>query len=185
MFARLLLILLFIPGLVLAEGPAFKVMRFDEDWSTAPDSIKHIPLSGKGYMTLGGEWRERYEYYSNFIWGSPLNHGDGYMLNRLMAHADFQLSDQFRFFVQLKSNTVTGRELPPREIDKDELDLHQAFLDWKPAPSFLIRFGRQELSYGSNRLVAVREGPNVRQSFDAFKMVAEYKKWNWPLILYP
>jgi hypothetical protein len=29
--------------------------------------------------------------------------------------------------------------------------------------------GRQELSYGSSRLVSVREGPNVRQSFDAVK----------------
>jgi hypothetical protein len=32
-----------------------------------------------------------------------------------------------------------------------------------------IRVGRQEMTYGSSRLVSVREGPNVRQSFDAVK----------------
>ena len=29
-----------------------------------------------------------------------------------------------------------------------------------------LRIGRQEMSYGSSRLVSVREGPNVRRSFD-------------------
>lgn len=177
MFIRLLILISLFPFFCFAsEKPAFKVMRFDEDWSAYENSYKHIPISEKGFISVGGEWRERYEYYSNFLFGAPLNHGDGYMLNRLMAHADFQFSTKFRFFVQLKSNTVTGRELPPREIDKDELDLHQAFIDWKFDPATL-RLGRQELSYGSSRLVSVREGPNVRQSFDAIKMMAQTENW--------
>ena len=35
--------------------------------------------------------------------------------------------------------------------------------------SLTLRVGRQELAYGSSRLISVRESPNVRQSFDGVK----------------
>src|SRR4029077_20361811 len=42
----------------------------------------------------------------------------------------------------------------------------------------VLRVGRQELNYGSDRLVAVREGPNVRQSFDGFKIRSKVGEWH-------
>jgi hypothetical protein len=120
-------------------------------------------------LTVGGELRERFEYYSNYLWGSPLSKGDGYYLHRIMGHVDYKANNQWRFFLQLKSNTVSDKTLPARPIDKDELDLHQAYFEWNFS-DWKMKGGRQELSYGSGRLVSVREGPNVRQSFDAFKM---------------
>ena len=36
----------------------------------------------------------------------------------------------------------------------------------------MLRVGRQELNYGSGRLVSVREGSNVRQSFDGVRSEA-------------
>ena len=150
-----------------ADETGFKLMRQDENYSSlkGTTSLKHIPLNDdqSSYLSFGGEIRERYEYYSNYLWGRPLNRGDGYFLHRIMAHSDFHL-ENCRFFVQLKSNTVSGKDFPPRPIDKDELDLHQAFFEYHG-----IRLGRQELNYGSGRIVSVREGPNVRQSFDAIK----------------
>jgi Alginate export len=40
-----------------------------------------------------------------------------------------------------------------------------------------FRTGRQELNYDSGRLVSVREGPNVRQSFDGFKILSKIGPW--------
>jgi hypothetical protein len=40
-----------------------------------------------------------------------------------------------------------------------------------------FRVGRQELNYGSGRLISVREGPNVRQSF-AVKIMSAIGPWN-------
>jgi len=46
--------------------------------------------------------------------------------------------------------------------------------------------GRQELEYGSGRLIDVREGPNVRLSFDGFRIKSKLAMWNvdlfamWP-----
>jgi hypothetical protein len=39
-----------------------------------------------------------------------------------------------------------------------------------------LRVGRQELTYGSSRLISVRESPNVRQSFDGVKAILEMGK---------
>ena len=38
-----------------------------------------------------------------------------------------------------------------------------------------FRVGRQELEYGSGRLIDVREGPNVRLSFDGFKVLSKHR----------
>jgi hypothetical protein len=83
------------------------------------------------------------------------------------------MGGQLRLFAQLQSSLENGREGGPRPTDKDELDLHQGFLDLKfdlgGDGSFTLRSGRQELFYGSQRIISVREGPNVRRSFDGFR----------------
>ena len=124
----------------------------------------------KSKFSFGGELRERYEYYSNYLWGRPLATGDGYYLHRIMGNVGYQPTSNLKLNLQLKSNTVSDKTLSPRSIDKDELDLHQFYADWKFDTEWSFKAGRQELSYGSSRLISVREGPNVRQSFDALKV---------------
>src|SRR2546423_15590224 len=35
-----------------------------------PDMIKHMPVrNNKGFISLGGNFREVYEYYDNHLWG--------------------------------------------------------------------------------------------------------------------
>src|SRR5260370_8123252 len=47
----------------------------------------------------------------------------------------------------------------------------------KSAGSIALRVGRQELEYGSGRLLDVREGPNVRLSFDGFMVKSKIDSW--------
>src|SRR4030095_4349360 len=95
---------------------------------------------------------------------------NGYFLQRYMVHADLHVGEHLRGFVQLKSALEQGRTGGPRPTDEDQLDLHQAFAEGKTGigdvGSFLLRAGRQEVSYGSQRIVSVQESPNVRRSFD-------------------
>ena len=48
--------------------------------------------------------------------------------------------------------------------------MHQGFVEWIPIEtgnlSLSIRVGRQELSLGASRLIGIRDGPNIRRSFD-------------------
>ncbi|GFE61854.1 alginate export family protein [Geobacter sp. AOG2] len=140
------------------------------------DPVKYIPLNrtGSWYLSLGGEARERYEYFNHPNWGKDPQ-DSGYFLQRYFLHGDLRMGENIRFFSQFQSSLENGRKGGPRPADRDELDLHQAFLDLKlnltDAASLTLRSGRQELAYGSQRIISVREGPNVRQSFDGFRLM--------------
>jgi hypothetical protein len=98
-----------------------------------------------------------------------------------MAYADVHYGKHLRSFIELKSGIETFRYGGPRPIDEKRLDFEKGFLDvcfggdqdW-----IAFRVGRQELNYGSGRLVSVRQGPNVRQSFDGFKILSKVGAWH-------
>src|SRR5436853_1743930 len=88
-------------------APAFKTIRYDEDYSYLRDetrqtelldAIKYIPLNRdrSAYVTLGGEIRERYEYFHNSLWGQGPQDKDGYLLQRFMLDSSVQLTHCFR-----------------------------------------------------------------------------------------
>src|SRR5258708_2188897 len=91
-----------------------------------------------------------------------------------MLHSDWHLGPHFRAFVQLKSGLESSRAGGPRPIDEKKLDFEAAFFEARTSGKnwIALRVGRQELNYGSGRLISVREGPNVRQSFDGFKVMS-------------
>jgi len=168
-----------------SQSPPYRLNRADEDYRYLRDpanrtdfwdAVKYMPLSeaGSGYLSFGGEARERYEYFSHPNWGAGPP-GSGYLLQRYFLHADLHMGEHARLFAQLQSSLENDRTGGPRPTDKDELDLHQAFLDLKSDfagdTTFILRSGRQELFYGSQRIISVREGPNVRQSFDGFRAI--------------
>jgi hypothetical protein len=175
-----------------SAAPAFKTVRYEEDYSylkdatnrsALGDAIKFIPLNRdrSSYLTLGGEIRERYEYFHNSLWGQGPQDKDGYLLERYMFHANAHLGDHFRLFTEFKSGLEEDRTGGPRPTDRDDFDLHQTFFDLNARSGkdnpFTLRVGRQELAYGSSRLVSVRESPNVRQSFDGIKVITKLGSW--------
>ncbi|WP_291921142.1 alginate export family protein [Chitinophaga sp.] len=175
-----------------ATGQGFKLMRFDEDFSNLKDStktfyrkIKYIPVSGKGnaYLSFGGSARVEYVNFNNEDWGRlGIGHND-FLLQRYDLHADLHLNKRWRIFGQLRSAWETGRKNGPRPIDEDHLNVQNLFVDAKilntQTQSLTLRAGRQELDYGSGRLISVREGPNLRLYFDGAKVM--YTHTNWTL----
>ena len=172
--------------------PPYEQLRYEEDYSyllnrscrtDSWDIIKYISLSERGdwFFSLGGEVRERYEYFDNYKWGQGPQSKNGYILQRYMLHADFHLGQHFRIFGQLKSGLEDGRDGGPRPTDRDKFDAHQAFMDVSTGIGdsryITLRAGRQEMDYGSSRLISVREGPNVRQSFDGLKLILNTSVW--------
>src|SRR4051794_22771655 len=117
-----------------SAAPAFKTIRYEEDYSYLRDktrqrelldTIKFIPLSSDrlAYLTLGGEIRERYEYFHNSLWGQGPQDENGYLLQRFMLHANVHLTDSFRLFTEFKSGLEEGRTGGPRPTDRDDFDL--------------------------------------------------------------
>jgi hypothetical protein len=173
-----------------APDRTYNLLRENDDWSFLADPsqrsdfwdpIKYIPLGCEAcYVSLGGEIREAFEQVGNDNWGKQ-PYMNAFLLQRYMLHSDWHLGENFRVFVQLKSGLEDFRAGGPRPIDEKKLDFEAAFLEvgnthkknWA-----VLRVGRQELNYGSGRLVSVREGPNVRQSFDGVKIRSKVSAWN-------
>ena len=161
------------------------------DWL---DPVKYIPLGDREnwYLTLGGEMRQWYEHYKNENWGAPTQPGsneppvedNGYLKQRYMFSGDFHFGSRFRFFGELHSGVVNWRAGGPRPIvDNNRLDVNQAFVDinlgvdQREKPTVTLRLGRQELHYGTGRLVSIREVPNVRASFDGARLIFNVRRW--------
>src|SRR5262249_49333088 len=137
---------------------------------------KFLPLddSKTAYLTLGGEIRERMEHYDHQFFGlPPLGFTFTSFATRLLADADLHVGPHFRAFAELGSFWESGRKPASRPIDVGDLELQQGFFDVIATPAadrLTFRFGRQEYPIGSGRLIAIREGANVRLTFDAVKL---------------
>lgn len=163
------------------EPPPYSLLRASEDYSylvTNPeqyesdvfDSIKYMQLDSESgtYLTVGGELRPRVEYFRNRNWAA--GEDDNFYSQRVSTHANLKIGGRFRIFTELFHGYINQE----REFaESDELDFHQGFVEILPFSSdtsqLSVSIGRQELAFGASRLVGLREGPNIRRSFDSVK----------------
>jgi hypothetical protein len=172
------------------QDRSLRLLREDEDWSFLRnktlshdfwDPLKYIQLreKNKWYLTIGGEAREVWEQIGNDNWGQQ-PYQNGYLNERYMLSTDIHYGEHLRTFVELKSGLNSYRIGGPRPIDEKKLDFQAGFLelsDTIKSNQLQLRIGRQELEYGSGRLIDVREGPNVRLSFDGFVVKDKVGQW--------
>jgi hypothetical protein len=167
----------------------YTLLGEDEDWTFLKDPslrqdlwdpLKYIPLgAGGGYLSIGGGAREVVEQVGNDNWGKQ-NYTNTFYLERYVLHTDWHFGKYFRTYVELKSDWESFRQGGPRPIDKKKLDFEEAFVEIGAEEGdnwVAVLAGRQELNYGSGRLVSVREGPNVRQSFDGARLKSRIGGW--------
>ena len=167
----------------------YTLLAEDEDWSFLKDPslrqdpwdpLKYIPLGPDGwYLSIGGGMREALEQVGNDNWGKQ-PYTNTFFLERYVLHTDWHFGKHFRAYVELKSDWESFRKGGPRPIDEKKLDFEEAFVELSTGGLdswAALDVGRQELNYGSGRLVSIREGPNVRQSFDGAKLKTKTGPW--------
>jgi len=191
------------PALAMAQEktrPTIQFNRWQEDWSVLADpsvprepldSLKYIPFlpaDPKSYLSFGATLRERFESNSAAGFGIGSNHHDNYVLSRSEFHADLRLGP-LQLFGQLQSDYAPGKS-PLGPVDKNRLDLEQGFaalVEPLGEGTLKLRLGRQQMGFDLQRFVSVRDGPNVRQSFDAAWADYEIGPWrfigfySWPV----
>jgi hypothetical protein len=148
------------------------------------DRLKFIPLFGadaNSYLSFGAFLRVRGEYFSHPNWGSGPP-GSAYLLQRYYLYMDVHFGERLRFFGELGSSLENSRIGGPRPgLDEDELDLHQGFLDlnvWRSSTNTLtVRFGREEMAFGSGNLISTRDGRNIRATFDGVRLTWLTGEW--------
>ncbi len=128
------------------------------------DNLKYAKISQRAYLSLGGSYRGQYEFFDNE--GFEQN-SEGWWLNRLMLHSDFQWNN-FRLYAEVNSSSVWSKEFPS-PVDRDELAISQLFVSYE-LDRWKILIGRESPNYGTHRILALREGPNIRRYFDSAKL---------------
>jgi Alginate export len=171
--------------------PTIHFYRWQEDWSVLADPalrtdwadrLKYIPLAAddpQSYLSFGLTVRERVEYNNAPSFGVSGADGQTYLLHRLEAHMDAHLTQDTRVFVQVE-NALAPALNHPGPVDANKADVRLFFLDTTgdlDDGSYKIRVGRQEMAFDLQRFVSVRDGPNVRQAYDA--IWSDYEKGNW------
>jgi hypothetical protein len=171
--------------------PAIAFDRWEEDWSVLADprtprepfdDLKYIPLSAndpKTYLSFGADLRERFEADDAAGFGVGGSRPADYLISRLEVQADLHLGAQVQIFTQLESDFAPWKTvLTP--VDRNPLDLEQAFIavtEPLDGGTLTVRLGRQQIAFDLQRFVSVRDGPNVRLSFDAAWVAYERGAW--------
>jgi len=171
--------------------------RFNEDWSILSgvdlsatddvlDRLKFIPLSPDQnvWLTIGGQLRERGEYFRHYLFGaSEPQDSDGYLLSRFRLSADLHVSQYFRMFAEGRSAFALDRELTGGRTTAyvDEFDLMNGFADIMiplgQKANLTLRGGRQELIFGSQRLVGPGDFTQVPRAFEGGAAIAQIADW--------
>ena len=120
-------------------------------------------------MDLGAEVRLQADTISSDTFGIVSQRSDTVWQERALANADHKQGIA-RLYVQLGVSKANGRDGGPSPVDESDPDAQQAFVELALPAVGQLRAGRQEWSFGSGRLVSVRDGPNIRRAFDAVRL---------------
>lgn len=168
--------------------PRISSLRHVEDYSYLADegagsghwweALKAIPLDEdrNWLLSFGAELRLTYETYENDRWGGIPDADHGYFWTRALPYVELRAHDRFRAFAQLITAFEFEDEASRRSLDENALDLLQGFVEWRQPVgegAITLQAGRKLLSYGSSRLIGIRYGPNVPQTFDV--LLARYE----------
>jgi Alginate export len=177
-----------------SRRPDIKTNRWQEDWSALAnpalrtewyDPIKYIPLQPGdpySYVSFGMTLRERFESLNAQSFGTGGATPDNHLLQRLQLHADFHFNEHWQLFIQIEDDRAFGKNIIT-PVDQNPVDLRLAFLAYVNGTqfgTFKARAGRQDFDFDLQRFVSSRDGPNVRQSFDA--VWADWESGPWRLI---
>src|SRR5690606_20783324 len=134
--------------------------------------IKYKRISNKAFVRFGGDFRTQYLIMNNEGWNPAMKDDDGYILTRWLLHADLHLSKRVRIFAEMQSALANSRNISV-PVEDNPLKVHQLFIDYVPFKRIplTLRAGRQEVSYGSKRLISVRDAPHSRRSFDGIIVI--------------
>jgi hypothetical protein len=181
------------PKVLPPTGP-YKPLYFDNDFSTKDKPgepyifgeeaklMKFEMFDTDFVFSTGGELRHRFMSQDNRLQpGGPGQ--DTYNLWRWRHYVDLKAGNNFRFYVEGINADSFGEDLPIQQIDVNRWDLLNAFVDVKlfdtDTGSHTLRYGRQELLFGRQRLASPLDWANTRRNFEGFRYMVKEKDWKF------
>jgi hypothetical protein len=168
----------------------FQWSNFNADWRYLdnPDNQEHDPfdflkrirfLGDNVMFTTGGEYRFR---YNNEVDSRLSGKDNVYELTRTRVWGDLWYRDIARIYGEFINAQSFNQDLPPQPTDQYNPNFLNLFADlkvWtiKDQPVY-FRVGRQELLYGSQRLISPLDWVNTRRTFQGAKLFWQNEKFS-------
>lgn len=162
---------------------------FDADWryvdGLAPaerdvvERLKRLRLGDSMLFSTGGElWLKHHSEHNSRL----TNTDNDFNLSHARLYGDFSYQDLIRVYGEYVWAGSSSQSLPPLPTDIDRGDILDLFVDVKTfsllGQPVYARVGRQELLYGSQRLVTPLPWANKRHSFQGVKVFRHGEHWD-------
>ena len=138
------------------------------------EGIKQLPVGVKGKLDVGGQYRLRYHSEQNMRGAGLTGRDDEFLLDRTRIYADYKINKRGRVFVEFLDAGSSYENFAPRQIEVQHFDAQNLFGDLVLIDSELGkltgRAGRQELLFGSQRLLSPLDWANNRRRFDGGRL---------------
>ncbi len=185
-----------LPKTLPPTGP-WKPVFFDNDFSYKKDP-QHEHLLGEELkdmqfmwfdtpltISTGGEIRHRHMNEDNRLRpGGPVQ--ADYDLWRWRHYVDAKFGD-FRIYFEGIDAESFGNDAPDQPIDVNRWDLQNLFLDVAlletDFATHTLRYGRQELLFGRQRLVSPLDWANTRRNFEGARYMIKGADFKWDFFL--
>jgi hypothetical protein len=173
--------------------PRFRIMPFsffNADWRYLDnlenerdrdffDFLKRIRIGDDFMFTTGGEWLGR---YANEVDSRLTGVDNTYYQGRTRVYGDFWYRDRFRIFGEFINAQSFDQDLPPQPTDQYNPNFLNLFADANLGNIYnqplWLRGGRQELLYGSQRLISPLDWVNTRRTFQGGKLFWQNDKFS-------
>jgi hypothetical protein len=173
--------------------PPFALMPlsfFDANWRFLDDPAKSWGLTDHwkrrelGCRWLGSTGGSFWWRYMNETNSRAAGVNQDYDLIRTRVYADLSYLDRLRVYGEMIDAHRLGGELAPLAIDENPTDLVNGFVDFNSTLELAgeplwVRVGRQELLFGSQRLLSSLEWANTRRTFDGVRVMRGGPQWDF------
>lgn len=152
------------------------------------EALKQIPIGSQGNLDIGGQYRLRYHHEHNMRGLGLTGRDDDFLLDRTRFYFDYRMTKRVRLFSEFLDAGSSYENFAPRPIEVNRLDVQNLFADVVLADSsagtLTVRGGRQELLFGSQRLLSPLDWANTRRTFEGGRLTwkGESNTTDWLLV---
>lgn len=141
------------------------------------------------YLKADIEFRHRMEYRQNFDFNDSAEDEDAFDLLRARLNLQWTPVKPVKLFMQWQDSRIANDEFANKTAYENFMDLRQLYVDYEDTVlidainmnKLSLRAGRQEFSYGAQRLLGGFNWSNIAQTFDGGKLGMHFSTFHTQL----
>ncbi len=146
------------------------------------DRLKRLELGRWITYDVGGQFRLRHHSERNHRGLGLTGQDDDFLLYRTRVYVNAEIGPALRAYVEMLDAVSNYEAFPPRPIEENRSDLQNLFGDVRILSTargeLWARLGRQELFYGSQRVLSPLDWGNTRRTFEGYKLFWRSDEWD-------